>query len=284
MSDQLFHDQRELEQVAARQLKEALTLFWAIWDLPSAPVAVRFATLNERAVELTRSALLALEACEDDADDTIQALATLTLINDDLLLAAFSDSDLSTLVAPSRAVLDGLLRRSGVANWALRLGAPLHDAAGVVITFGLGPLPGVRPDIGVETALAYGAPGAELAASDARRDIASAIALAAPLCRDLLEGLAANSQLTPEFRYRFARTGISLIRTSRVAGPAILIDLALHDSASFNIHSEGHVLMRWIGEWLVVAANARSLDDRALRFIGAEEISELEDFASSVAG
>jgi len=110
-----------------------------------------------------------------------------------------------------------------------------------LITFGAGPLPGqLRHDVVLEFALEYGAPGADLAAPDAKRDIGSVVAQAAPLCRAVIDRLATPTRLPDDYRRRVGETGIGLIRTSRIAAPAVLMDIAGRDAlADFAPFSEG---------------------------------------------
>jgi transposase InsO family protein len=107
----------------------------------------------------------------------------------------------------------------------------------------------------LEFALEYGAPGADLAAPDAKRDIGSVVAQAAPLCRAVIDRLATPTRLPDDYRRRVGETGIGLIRTSRIAAPAVLMDIAGRDAlADFAPFSEGVFDMRWIGRCLKLIA------------------------------
>jgi hypothetical protein len=280
MAEEVYTNQAELERVAARRFAEAWDLYWAVWSFESAG---RFPELGECSVALTRFAFLAGEDCDEDANDVLLALALMMMLVDDLILASFSDDELTTLVRPSRRGLEQLVLRSGVADWCLRAGAPLQDEEGTIMSFGEGPLRGQSRDIGLALHLEYGAPGAGLAAWDARRDIASAIAHAAPLCRDVHSRLARGTDLPDDYRRRVEKTGVALIRTARIAGPAVAMDFAVRNaSAELNVFAEGLFGMPWIGRCLKLIAVARSPQDIEGLPFEIEDIAELEDFASAL--
>jgi hypothetical protein len=127
MTEKRFADNVALEPIAAR-LAEAWDVYWAVWSVPWDQVADRFPGLGEEAITFTRLVVQAFDACDEEADDTLNAIGQLMLLTDDLLLASFSE--VATLAPPSRLVAEPFVLRTGVADWCLRLGAPLHDEEG----------------------------------------------------------------------------------------------------------------------------------------------------------
>ena len=166
----------------------------------------------------------------------LQALGFLMLFAGDLLLmeASTSSAELcETLPLGPRRSWESVLYRSGVAEWCARLGAPLEDSDGVTLGFGIGPFPGpLEKRTALVLSTEFGATGAELTASDARRELATVASQSFPVYRGALARLADGVPFDEDYRGEIARFAVSSLRTARVAGPHVLRGLALDDGAS----------------------------------------------------
>src|SRR5207302_7667015 len=115
------------------------------------------------------------------------ALAVLMLLAETFLLIDLGvreDENLVNRLRPSRELMEHVVRGTGLGDWCARLAAPLTDAAGQPLTADLEPRT-LHPDDELDSlAMNFIPPGAELAAGDARKQLATTALMAAiPMCR-----------------------------------------------------------------------------------------------------
>jgi hypothetical protein len=285
--DELSPDQAALQRAVARRFADAWEPYWTTRGLPWEGTVEEFPTIGERGLELMRFGIASFDACDEDDFMMLQALAMFMHLADDLVLidaATVSESAFAALPLAARIGFETLLSRSGIADWCARLDAPLTDRDGDAIASENGPQRGPF-DIseGLVLVLEFGAPGAELAAPDARRDLAAALSDAVTSYRRILATVSEDASFSENKREVAVSDGIAALRKARLAAPAALRDVALGHGADDPLANE----IGWqisfvslVSRCLILIGDANRAEDRlAAALFDADDLDQIENYS-----